>query len=117
MRKRGQSFLYAFNGIKGFFLSEHNAILHLFATIITILMGFILDVSTGEAIALTIAIGFVWICELFNTAIEKMMDHLSPEKSLSVKFIKDVSAAAVLLASVTSFIIGCIVFIPKLLLL
>jgi diacylglycerol kinase len=114
---RAKSFRYAFEGVIDFFKAEHNAVIHLFSTIIVVMLSFICSVSRMEAVALAGAIGFVWVCELFNTAIERMMDHITPERNLSVKFIKDVSAAAVLFASVTSFIIGAIVFIPKLLML
>ena len=109
--------MYALNGVMHFFLTEHNAILHLFSTIVVLLLSFICSVSKFEAIALAGCVGLVWICELFNTAIERMMDHITPERNPNVKFIKDVSAAAVLLASLTSFIIGCIIFIPKLFML
>ena len=113
VKERGNSFKFAFAGIAAFFKQEHNARIHLTATVIVIALGIIFNVSPTEAIALTLAIGFVWSAEIFNTAIEKMMDFISAEKSSKIKFIKDVSAAAVLVAAVTALIIGCIVFIPK----
>ena len=65
-------------------------------------------------IILVFAIGFVWVAELFNTAIEKIMDFISKEQHPKIKLIKDLSAAAVLVAAMVAFITGCIVFIPKL---
>jgi diacylglycerol kinase len=51
---------------------------------------------------------------MFNTVIEKIMDHLSPEYHPAVKWIKDVAAGAVLVAAVIALITGCIIFIPYL---
>jgi diacylglycerol kinase (ATP) len=114
IRARGNSFKYAFEGIKNFFRSEHNAWLHLSGTIAVIVLAVVFQVSRLEMITLIFAIGFVWIAELFNTAIEKIMDFVSTEQRPNIKFIKDLSAAAVLIAAAVAFITGCIVFIPKL---
>ncbi|HKB45826.1 MAG TPA: diacylglycerol kinase family protein [Chitinophagaceae bacterium] len=111
---RGRSFKYAFEGIKVFFRSEHNAWLHLLGTITVIILAVVVHVSRIEIIALTFAIGFVWTAELFNTAIEKIMDFVSMEQDPKIRFIKDLSAAAVLVAAVVAVITGCIIFIPKL---
>jgi diacylglycerol kinase (ATP) len=114
LHARSQSFKYAFEGIKIFFKSEHNAWLHLSGTIATIVLAVIAHVSRVEIIALTFTIGLVWIAELFNTAIEKMMDFVSMEQDPRIRFIKDLSAGAVLIAAVVAVITGCIIFIPKL---
>jgi len=58
-------------------------------------------------------IGLVWVTELINTCLEKMMDFVSKERHPDIKFIKDVSAAAVLVAAITSVAVGCFIFIPK----
>jgi diacylglycerol kinase len=110
---RLKSFAYAGSGLLTFLKKEHNARIHLGLTIVVILLGFILKVSSGEAITLIIAIALVWMAELINTAIEKAMDFISTEKHPQIKWIKDLAAAAVLIAAVSAFIIGCIVFVPK----
>ncbi|MBI5857758.1 MAG: diacylglycerol kinase family protein [Sphingobacteriales bacterium] len=114
VKDRLKSFEYAIDGIKIFFRNEHNGWIHLAATIIVIVLAFACEVSANEAIALGFTTGFVWTAELFNTAIEKMMDFISAERKPQIKFIKDISAAAVLVAAVSAFLTGCIVFIPKL---
>ncbi len=114
IRARAGSFKYAFDGIINFFKAEHNAILHLLGTLTVLSLAVMLHVSGMEAIALVFATGFVWVAELFNTAIEKIIDFVSAEKHPKIKFIKDLSAAAVLIAAIAAFITGCIVFIPKL---
>lgn len=113
LRARGKSFKYAIEGVARFFRSEHNAFLHLTGTLFVIVMAVLTRVSKSEIIFLTLAIGFVWTAELFNTAIEKIMDFVSIQQHPEIKFIKDIAAAAVLVAAIVAFIIGCIVFIPK----
>jgi diacylglycerol kinase (ATP) len=113
LKARLTSIRYACEGVLSFFKEQHNALIHLLFTIIVIVAAFVLKVSTIEATVLALSIGFVWAAEIFNTVIEAMMDHLSPDKQPAVKYIKDVSAAAVLVAAVTSIIVGAIIFIPK----
>ena len=114
LRGRVRSFRYAYDGILTFFKEEHNARIHLVGTCIVIFLAINLSVSAIEAIALTLAVGLVWIAEIFNTAIEKMADFISPEKSSRIKIIKDLAAAAVLVAAAIAVIVGCFVFILKL---
>jgi|SRR5882724_10711502 len=110
-----KGFGYAFSGIEKFFLSERNAIIHLAATIFVLAAAMLFRVSINEAIALTIAVGLVWLSEMFNTCIEKAMNFISMEEHPEIRFIKDVAAGAVLIASATAFIIGALIFIPKIL--
>jgi len=97
-----------------FFFEEHNAILHLLATVTVGIMIIFFKISGAELLALVMVTGGVWITELINTAIEKIMDHLSPEQHPQVKYIKDLAAAAVLVAAAVALITGAIIFIPKL---
>jgi len=113
LRKRVQSFEYAFSGLRLIFKTDHNVWLHFIATVGVIVLAAIVKVSLPEAAFLAIAIGLVWVTELINTCLEKIMDFVSKEKHPDIKFIKDVSAGAVLVAAATSLVIGCIVFIPK----
>ena len=110
---RWRSFVFAFRGLLDFFKKEHNAWIHLFISIIVIILGFIMHISAGEWIAICFAIGFVWVTELINTAIEKIMDFISPAEDPRIKLIKDISAGAVLVAAIVTVIVGCIVFVPK----
>ena len=113
LRKRSESFGYAFAGIVRFFRTEHNAWLHLVATLGVIVLGIVYHVTPIETAFLVFAIGFVWVAELFNTCIEKIMDFISTEKHPTIKIIKDMAAGAVLLAAITALIIGFAIFIPK----
>jgi diacylglycerol kinase (ATP) len=114
LKERSKSFKYAFEGIKTFFKEEHNARIHLLATIAVIVLSVTFPVSGMEAIVLVFAVGVVWVAEIFNTAIEKMADFISTEKNPTIKTIKDLSSAAVLVSAIIAVITGCLVFIPKL---
>ena len=56
----------------------------------------------------------VWMAELFNTAIEKTMDFISKEAHPQIKLVKDLAAAAVLIAAIAAVLVGALIFIPKL---
>jgi len=111
--KRINSFKYAFEGLITFSKQEHNARIHLIATLAVIGLSIIFPVSRIETIALILTIGFVWTAELFNTAIEKIMDFVSEKQQTEIKNIKDISAAAVLVAALIAVVTGCLIFIPK----
>ena len=113
---RLQSFSYAWSGIRSALQTEHNTWIHLALTIAAIVMGLIFKISRIEWMALVIAFGLVWLAELFNTAIEKTVDFISVEKHPQIKTIKDIAAAAVLVAAIAAMAIGCLIFIPKFLL-
>ena len=116
IRARARSFQYAFEGMIKLFQRDHNIFIHLFATVAVIVLSIFTKVNKTEALALVFTIGLVWVAELFNTAIEKMIDLISTQRHPHIKFIKDVSAAAVLIAAITAAITGCIIFIPKIIL-
>jgi diacylglycerol kinase len=113
--KRIKSFGFAFNGFKILIKEEHNARIHLFAAVCVLIAGLALKISTFEWIAIVFAIGFVITLEIINSAIENISDLISPEKHESIKKIKDLAAAGVLLSALTALIIGLIIFIPKIL--
>jgi diacylglycerol kinase (ATP) len=112
--KRIRSIRFAFAGIIRFFNKEHNSWIHIAATLAAIVLALLLHCSKTEIILIVLATGFVWAAELFNTAIEKTADFITTENHPEIKFIKDVAAAAVLVAALTALVIGCIIFIPKL---
>lgn len=111
--ERLQSFRFAFNGILGFFRQEPNAKMHLIATMLVLAAVLYFPVSGMELALLVIVAGAVWVSELFNTVVERIMDFVAPEYHPKVEFIKDLSAGAVLLSALTALVTGAIIFIPK----
>jgi diacylglycerol kinase (ATP) len=114
IRARVRSFRFALEGIAAFFQSEHNAWLHFMATIAVFTLATLVGVTKTELLALVFAIGFVWVTEMFNTCIERVMDFVSDQRHKEIKFIKDLAAGAVLVAAITALVVGVVVFIPKL---
>lgn len=110
---RIKSFGYALEGIGVFFRTQHNAWIHLFAAIVVVILGFVLEVDNPEWYWLILAIAMVFITEMFNTAIEFLTDIASPEIHPKAKMVKDIAAAAVLIASIAAIAIGLIIFLPK----
>ncbi len=111
LHSRKKSFSYAFNGL-AILWKEPNAKLHALATVLVIGLGIYQNVGRQKWIALIFAIALVWITEALNTAIEKLCDYCCVNKiHPSIKVVKDVSAAAVLLAAITSIIIAILVFL------
>lgn len=117
VKARLKSFVYACEGILHFLRTEHNAQVHLAASVLVVFLSVTLRVDKWEAIAVAFSMGLVWITEMINTSIERIMDFISIEKQEPIKRIKDVAAGAVLVAAFVALLVGCIVFIPKLLVL
>jgi undecaprenol kinase/diacylglycerol kinase (ATP) len=109
-----KSFKYAFNGLKVLFKEEHNARIHLTIAILTIIAGFLLNISASEWVAVCILIGLIFSMEIINSVVENICDFVSPDWHASIKRIKDLMAAAVLITAVVSVICGIIIFGPKL---
>ena len=110
---RVKSFGYAYKGIGYALKTQHNIWIHCLLTIAVLAFGFWLNVNQTEWILLVFAIGFVLVSELFNTAIEVLVDLVSPEQNPKAGLIKDISAGSVLLSTITAALIGLIIFIPK----
>lgn len=93
--------------------SQHKAICiqYVFA-LLALLAGYITGITKMEWIVLTLCIGLVLALEYMNTAVEKVCDRITLEYDLKIKEIKDLSAAAVLIACIASLICGILIFIP-----
>lgn len=111
---RRPAFKHAFRGLKHVLLTQHNARIHVTATILVILLGFILKLEKSEWALVVIAIGLVWITEITNTAIEAFVDLVTQQYHPLAKIAKDTAAASVLFASFIAVILGMIVFLPHL---
>ncbi len=113
IKKRLKSFAFAFNGLGILLKEEHNSRIHLIASVIAITAAILFKLNTFEWIAITFSIGLVITVEIINTVIENVADFISPGKNEKIKKIKDLSAAAVLISSITAFITALIIFLPK----
>lgn len=113
---RLRSFTHAFRGIRTMLGSQHNAWVHLAATIVVITTGLVVQLSRSEWCWIALAIAGVWTAEALNTAFEILCDVASPEFHPKVKQAKDVAAGAVLITALGAVIIGLLIFtthLPK----
>lgn len=109
---RLKSFTFAFEGFAFMLRTQHNAWVHLVATIAVIALGFALQVNTDAWRWLIAALALVWVAEAMNTAFEHLCDVVSPQFHESVKRSKDIAAAAVLVCVVASSLLGAITLAP-----
>ncbi|MCS6905940.1 MAG: diacylglycerol kinase family protein [Bacteroidia bacterium] len=112
---RLKSFQYAFEGIKHVFRTQKNFQIHVIATLIVLSLGWNLGINTQEWAIIVLSIGWVWCLEMLNTAIELLVDIISPTYHPLAGKIKDIAAGAVLTSATAAFCIGCIIFLPYLL--
>ena len=111
---RVRSIRYAVDGIGHVLRSQHNAWVHLFASVVVIISGIVFQLSLSQWTLIIAAMVLVWVAEVLNTAFELLCDVASPDFHPLVKKAKDISAGAVLISAVGATVIGCIVFIPYL---
>lgn len=114
MKKIINSFSYAINGLKYTFKTQLNFKIHCLAATAAVILGLILGLNQNEWLWIIFSISLVVILELVNTSIEMLVDLVSPERHPKAGAIKDIAAAAVLIAALTALIIGLFIFVPKL---
>ena len=115
IKRLAKSFHYAFKGLVKTFQEEQNLKVQTVAGLLVLLLAWQLKVSSFEWTVLILAIGLVILMEIVNSAVERVTDVLKPRINGYVKEIKDIMAAAVMLASLAAVIIGLIIFWPYLL--
>jgi len=109
---RIKSGTHAVDGILELLRSQHNAWVHVVATISVITAATFFGVTVTEWCLLVLVITTVWVAEGVNTAFEFLCDVASPDFHPLVKKSKDVAAGAVLLSALGAATVGLIIFIP-----
>ena len=113
-KKQLRSFGYAWKGIRCCVGKEQNLSFHLIATVVTVIAGFTFGISRTEWMIVLLCIGAVIAAELFNTAIEKLVDLVSPERHPIAGQVTDIAAGAVLVCAVAAAMVGLLIFTPYL---
>ena len=108
------SFKYAFKGLFFYLFSGKNVTIHLFATVMVVVLGRWLGITKNEWLILLLLMAIVHIAEAFNTAIEHVVDLASPQQHPLAGKAKDIAAGAVLMAALAAAIGGLIIFLPYL---
>ncbi len=111
-QKIHQAFYCAFAGIMHCIRRERNMKIHVGAMTAVLLLAWRADLSRTDWALLILTIAFVLSAEMFNTAIEAVVDLMIPEYHLLAKIAKDVAAGAVLVSAIASLIIGFLLFFP-----
>lgn len=112
-KKLRNSFKYAGNGILKAFKSELNMQVHLCMMMLVILCGIVFEISAAEWQTCIVLFGVVIAAEIFNTAIETVVDLVMPNINEQAKLAKDLSAGAVLIIAISAAVVGLTIFIPK----
>lgn len=109
-----ESFNYAVTGILSAIKTERNMKLHYFIGIFVVIASLFFDFTRLEFLILLFAIILVFIAEMFNTAIETVVDLVTDQYEPLAKLAKDISAGAVLIAAINSIIVGYLLFFSRL---
>lgn len=113
MHKFIKGFGYAFSGIAYTVRTQLNFRFHLFAAAAITLAGWFMKISAGEWLSVILVSGLVLCTELLNTAVEVLVDLVSPDYNEKAGRVKDIAAGAVLVAAVIAILTGTVIFIPK----
>jgi diacylglycerol kinase len=113
-QNRIEAFKAAFSGLQAALKKEAHLKLHLLALLIVLNLGFYFQLNAYEWLGLIICCGLVISLELINSAVEALCDLVHPDTHLKIKYIKDVAAAAVLVAAVAAVLVAYLVFWPHL---
>lgn len=114
LRRHFYSFIFAINGLKKALSSWSNLWVELLAAILVFFFGIIFNIPKVEWLIVIWCIGLVISLELMNSAIEVVLDFLHKEHHEDIKKAKDIAAGAVLVAALTSAVIGLLIFGPRL---
>jgi diacylglycerol kinase (ATP) len=107
------SFNYAFEGIIHVLRTQRNMRIHFAIAVVVLIVGVFADVTKLELIALLLAISFVLVAEMINTAVEGAIDVATSSFDPMAKLAKDIAAGAVLIAAINAVAVGYLVFSGK----
>ena len=110
---RLESFRYAFRGILALIRYEHNFRIHLVILTAVILAGLFFRISVTDWLAIVFVSALVLVSESLNSSVEYLSDALRPEPDERIRNAKDIAAASVLIAAISSIITGLIIFVPE----
>jgi diacylglycerol kinase (ATP) len=110
-----ESLKIASQGVIYLFLYHRNMRIIFMLGIAAFLLGLYFQLKGIELAALCITITLVFMAEIFNTAIEIMMDMSTPRHRTLIKLVKDISAAVVVIASLNAIAVGYVLFVRRIL--
>jgi diacylglycerol kinase (ATP) len=108
-----QSFNFAFEGIIHVLRTQRNMRIHFAIAVVVLVAAAVVGVGRLELVALLLAISFVLIAEMLNTALEAGIDVATTSFDPLAKLAKDIAAGAVLIATVNAVAVGYLVFVDR----
>ena len=112
MKKILISIGHAVDGIWDLVKHENNAKIHVISTLLGVLVGLKLEFLAIEWLWISLAVACVWVAELINSALEKLVDMVSPETNPLAKKVKDYAAGAVLVMAIWAVFVFCLISLP-----
>jgi diacylglycerol kinase len=110
-----KSFGFAGKGFYDTLRTQRNMKIHVVCAVLVVMLGSWLHISTSEWLLVVLCISSVWAAELLNTAVEYIVDLVSPDWHVLAGKAKDAAAAFVLVMALGAAVCGCIIFVPKIL--
>ncbi len=107
------SFNRALKGVFYVFKTQRNMRIHLFIALVILIISIFLNLDRKEVIILSFTIFLILITEMFNTAVELAVDLVTDKFHPLVKTVKDITAGAVLFASINAVLVGYLIFFRK----
>ena len=104
------AFRCAGSGLYYAVITQRNIAIQIGISVFAILLGFLLSLPLFSWLAIIVCIALVLAAECINTAIESVVDLVSPEYTDLAKHAKDCAAAGVLICSLCSLIVACLVY-------
>lgn len=114
LKQRTRGFAYALAGLALAWREETNFRIEVVCAVLVLALSVFLELSSLEFTVIILTITIVLTAEALNTALEELCDKFQPTQNPHIKKIKDLAAAAVLVASVGAIVVGLLVFIPHL---
>ncbi|HEX2999111.1 MAG TPA: diacylglycerol kinase [Armatimonadota bacterium] len=105
------SFRYAFEGVLHVFRTQRHMRFHFFMVVLVLLLAKIYRLNRTELLVLFFSVCFVLLAEMFNTAVEAVVDLITTSYHPLAKQAKDVAAGAVLIASINAVVVGFVLFL------
>lgn len=114
LKRRIVSFRYAFEGWSYVLRTQRNAWIHALVTVAVVVLALWLRLERRDWAILVLTITVVWMAEFMNTAVEAVVDMVTPDHHPLAKVAKDVSAATVLVGACGAILIGLLILGPPL---
>src|SRR4030066_359814 len=107
-----RSINFAIEGILHAAKTQRHLRYHFYSAAIVLLLSYILGISRTEFLIIALSVIAGLLAEMFNTAIETIVDIISPEYSEKARIAKDIAAGAVLITAFGAAVLGYVILFP-----